>query len=184
MPQADCTARLKSTSLGSRYSRPMPLNSARQVSSVSASTVATKSRRSSWPRGDVDGEGACCVVGGLVGASPWRMTRGSKPKKRASSRRTTVPMPPPATSGPPKPRRSSMLSLCLPPKRTVHLPGNARSLLQSPGRGPLLDQARGPHRDRRRNRDVEQLCGPDVDHELEVRRLHDRQVSRLRAVEQ
>src|SRR5438067_2576819 len=121
MPQADCTAPLKSTSLGSRYSRPMPLNSARQVSSVSASTVATKSRRSSWARGDVDGDGACCVVGGLVGASPWRMTRGSKPKKRASSTRTTVPMPPPATSGPPKPRRSSMLSLCLPPKRTVHL---------------------------------------------------------------
>jgi len=86
------------------------------VSSVSASTTATKSRPSSWP-GDAAG---VWVVG--AGASPCRMTLGSKPKKSAASTRMMLPIPPPATSGTPIPRLSSMLSLRLPVHRIPHLP--------------------------------------------------------------
>src|SRR5438093_6544144 len=100
----------------------MSRNSAPQVSSVSASTVATKSRTSSPPRGEADGAGAC-VTGGGVPSPPWRITLGSNPKKSASTSSTIVPMPPPATSGTLMPRRSSTLSLCLPPiQRTAPPP--------------------------------------------------------------
>src|SRR5262245_34262629 len=69
MPHADCTALVNSTSRGSRYVRPMSRKRAPQVSSVSASTVATKSRISSCARDEADGAGARCT-GGEVGASP------------------------------------------------------------------------------------------------------------------
>src|SRR5438046_3798515 len=100
----------------------MSRNSAPQVSSVSASTVATRSRASPPRRAEADGAGAGGTGGG-VPSPPWRITLGSNPKKSASTSSTIVPMPPPATSGTPMPRRSSTLSLCLPPiQRTAPPP--------------------------------------------------------------
>src|SRR6476661_4275638 len=50
-------------------------------------------------------------------------------------------------------------------------------------RGQLLDDLRGLHQDRRRDGQSERLGGLEVDHEVEFRRLLDRQVGRFRASE-